>query len=145
METFIAKLWAVISLPELSDPKHTEKMSVFAKITQNYPQEDAYDVFLEHGLVEEAFSHLHQQTETGDAMVRTSLFFQMMTYLLDNKLLGRYGDRLSRLVPEDFRMAEFCNMYTINQSVEMGREPVFVKNENELSVGDLKSFLGKIL
>jgi len=131
-------------LPGISDPEHAAKMDVFAKISKSFPHEHAYDVFLEHGMVGQAFDCLNQKMTTSDAILKTSLFFQMMTYLLDKKMLGRYGDLLSPLVPDDFKMSEFCNLYTM-QSVELGKGPVFVRNDKELSVGDLKSFLERIL
>lgn len=138
-----------------SDPTYSTKLSVFNKLLQMNQQhftgmsenttdevvEDDCDIvefMMEHGLVDNIFSYIRQQQP--DSLQHKAVFFRLITYLMENKMVARYADRLVLLTPTTFKMAEFWNLFK-QQSINDGL--LFVKDG--MNVGAMKSFVEKLL
>jgi len=152
MEKFIRRLWNTFTLTEDENKSVNQemRMQVFCQLVQNLPPEEAFDVYLQHDIVEQAFHLLQNKCSDSqsdeDPIQHTSMFFQMLAYLLGKKLLGCYATRLSTLLPDTFKMAEFWNMYQQQAGFEASsRCGIFVKHEKDLCVGDMKSLFEKLL
>ena len=151
MEKFIRRLWNNFSLSDQNDDINYEiKMKVFCQLVQKLPSDEAYDIYLQHDLVEEAFQLMQHQCSDShgdeDPIQHTSMFFQMLAYLLEKKLLGCHATRLSTLLPSNFKMAEFWNMYQQQAGFEASsRCTIFVKHEKDLCVGDMTPLFEKLL
>ncbi|XP_066914181.1 uncharacterized protein [Clytia hemisphaerica] len=151
-EKFIRRLWNTFTLTEDENKSVNQemRMQVFCQLVQKLPSEEAFDVYLQHDIVEQAFHLLQNKCSDSqsneDPIQHTSMFFQMLAYLLGKKLLGCYATRLSTLLPDTFKMAEFWNMYQQQAGFEASsRCGIFVKHEKDLCVGDMKSLFEKLL
>ena len=138
------------------DPTYATKLSVFNKLLQMTRQhsstnnhkdvvvhnDDVVDFVLEHGLVDEVFSYIRQQP--SDSLQHKAAFFRLVTYLMEEKLLAQYADRLTSVTPSTFKMAEFWNLFK-QHSIDAERSQLFVRNDDGMSVGAMKNFIEKLL
>ena len=139
----------------VNSTSYSTKLSVFNKLFQLKQQqssttnsieekvddgEDIVEFMIEHDLIDESLCYIRQQRP--DSLQHKAAFFRLLTYLLENKIVARYADRLVSLMPTTFKMADFWNLLKQQQSsINDGR--LFVNHG--MNVGAMKTFVQKLL
>jgi len=142
---WVLQLIHLPSLKETSQDDVTNCVNIYCELmllreVANYEQ--CCQLYLKYNMIDNAVDILLNNCESASYC---SLFYRVLTYLVQHKQLPNYVHRLMNVIPEKFNMAELYNVLLI-QNTELDTGNVFVQQSTtDLDIGTLKPLFELVL
>ena len=122
------------------------KLLAYQEVLMCFREEGHLDyicqTFLDFGLIDQAIDLVKQNCKNEDGQLE-DLFFRILKYLINKKMLPRYVDEIKDLMPPEFDAFQFYNLLS-ESMIEVGGSKVFVSSEKDLNFGAIEPVLSKI-